>query len=192
MTTTCCLGADRQQQFRRFAALEPGLARSPSRGSIFSTALTRPPIRAIPSAAFCSSPPRCPTSRPRPPSETFSVQPWNQYGTKNTYVSSQTSASVGDRDQRVLMAAQRQFSGRLSAAADLHDQCGRLPRARSGTIPALNKQGVVADVVGTGALLHTQQTTANLKLAYDFAPTVRAPIRSASGTTTRIPGRRPI
>ncbi len=33
-----------------------------------------------------------------------------------------------------------------------------------GTIPALNKQGLVADVVGTGALIHTQQTTANLKV----------------------------
>jgi iron complex outermembrane receptor protein len=29
--------------------------------------------------------------------ETFSVQPWNQYGTKDTYTSSQTTLSVGDR-----------------------------------------------------------------------------------------------
>ena len=29
--------------------------------------------------------------------ETVSVMPWNQYGTKDTYVSSQTSASAGNR-----------------------------------------------------------------------------------------------
>ena len=51
----------------------------------------------------------------------------------------------------------------LSAAADLHDQRDAPPAGTTGTIPALNKQGVVADVVGTGALIHTQQTTANLK-----------------------------
>ena len=44
------------------------------------------------------------------------------------------------------------------------------PAGTTGTIAALNKQGVAADVVGTGALIHTQQTTANLKFAYDFLP----------------------
>ena len=38
----------------------------------------------------------------------------------------------------------------------------------------MNKQGLVADVVGTGALPHTQQTTANFKVAYDLSSTVRA------------------
>ena len=30
--------------------------------------------------------------------ETVSVMPWNQYGTKDTYVTSQTSAAAGDRN----------------------------------------------------------------------------------------------
>ena len=48
------------------------------------------------------------------------------------------------------------------------------PRERRALIPALNKQGVVADVIGTGALTHTQQATANFKVAYDLSSTVRA------------------
>ena len=54
--------------------------------------------------------------------ETVSVMPWNQYGTKDTYVTSQTSAAAGDRNGRVVVARQRQLSRQLPAAADLHDQ----------------------------------------------------------------------
>jgi iron complex outermembrane receptor protein len=38
----------------------------------------------------------------------------------------------------------------------------------------LNKQGVIANVVGTGALAHSQQDSANLRLAYDVSPLVQA------------------
>ena len=48
------------------------------------------------------------------------------------------------------------------------------PANTAGTFPALNKQGVVADVVGTGALAHSQQTSGNLRLAYDVTPLVQA------------------
>ena len=47
------LGADRQQQFRRFAALESDFVRTRSRGSIFSTARSPLPIPATRSAACC-------------------------------------------------------------------------------------------------------------------------------------------
>ena len=50
----------------------------------------------------------------------------------------------------------------------------RHPAGTTGTIPALNKQGLVADVIGTGALIHTQQTTAHPTVAYDLSSTVRA------------------
>ena len=33
--------------------------------------------------------------------ETVSIMPWNQYGTKDTYVTSQTSAAAGNRDGRL-------------------------------------------------------------------------------------------
>jgi iron complex outermembrane recepter protein len=48
------------------------------------------------------------------------------------------------------------------------------PGGTTGTYLALNKQGLVADVVGTGALIHSQQVAANLKLAYDILPGVTA------------------
>ena len=41
--------------------------------------------------------------------------------------------------------------------------------------------------IGTGALTHTQQATANFKVAYDLSSTVRATYSPASGTTCRIP-----
>ena len=51
---------------------------------------------------------------------------------------------------------------------------GTIPAGTTGTFPALNKQGVPANVVGTGTLAHSQQTSANLRLAYDVSPLVQA------------------
>ena len=45
--------------------------------------------------------------------QTVSVQPWHQYGTKNTYATSQTSMSVGDRNGAFSWLLQRQLAGRL-------------------------------------------------------------------------------
>ena len=65
--------------------------------------------------------------------ETVSVMPWNQYGTKDTYVTSQTSACGGRPQWRALLAVHRQLPGQLSAAADLHDQ--RLDSGRHDAEP---------------------------------------------------------
>lgn len=105
--------------------------------------------------------------------ETVSFMPFHQYGTRDTYVSSQTSASIGDK--------KGPFSWFLSASfQDSHQQPltyttnGTVPAGTIGTFRALNKQGVVANVVGTGALAQSQQTAVNLKMALDVAPAVRA------------------
>jgi iron complex outermembrane receptor protein len=105
--------------------------------------------------------------------ETVSIMPWNQYGTKDTYVSSQTSAAAGDRKGALswLLSANYQDSYQQPLTYTTN---GSIPPGTTGTIPALNKQGVVADVVGTGALAHSQQTSANLRLAYDISPLVQA------------------
>lgn len=105
--------------------------------------------------------------------ETLSVQPWHQYGTKDTFVTSQTAGSVGDRSgafswllsANVLDGAMQPLSYVTSA---------RAPTGTFGTIPALNKQGLPANVIGAGGLIHTRQTAMNLKLAYDVLPAVRA------------------
>ena len=101
--------------------------------------------------------------------ETESIQPWNQYKTKNTYATSATAMSVGNRDGKLSWL----FSANYLDAFEqplTYTTNATPPAGTTGTIAALNKQGLPADVVGTGALIHTRQTTANLKVAYDFLP----------------------
>jgi iron complex outermembrane receptor protein len=105
--------------------------------------------------------------------ETVSVMPWNQYGTKDTYVTRQTSAAAGDRNGK--------FSWLVSANyLDSYQQPltyttnGSAPAGTTGTIAALNKLGQVADVVGTGTLAHSQQTSGNIRVVYDLTPLVQA------------------
>jgi iron complex outermembrane receptor protein len=105
--------------------------------------------------------------------ETVSVMPWNQYGIKDTYVSSQTSAAAGDRKGALswLLSANYQDTYQQPLTYTTN---ATIPAGTTGTFPALNKQGLPANVVGTGALAHSQQTSANLRLAYDVSPLVQA------------------
>ena len=105
--------------------------------------------------------------------ETVSIMPWNQYGTKDTYVSSQTSAAAGDRKGALswLLSANYQDTYQQPLTYTTN---GTIPAGTTGTFPALNKQGLPANVVGTGALAHSQQTSANLRFAYDVSPLVQA------------------
>jgi iron complex outermembrane recepter protein len=105
--------------------------------------------------------------------ETVSVMPWNQYGTKDTYVSSQTSAAAGDRKGPLswLITANYQDTYQQPLTYTTN---ATIPAGTTGTFPALNKQGVPANVVGTGTLAHSQQTAGNIRLAYDVSPLVQA------------------
>ena len=99
--------------------------------------------------------------------QTVSVQPWHQYDTKNTYADSVTSMFVGNRDGRLSWFVAANFLDGFQQPLT-YTTVAAPPAGTSGTIAALNKQGVVADVVGTGALIHTQQTSANFKAVYDL------------------------
>jgi iron complex outermembrane recepter protein len=105
--------------------------------------------------------------------ETVSVMPWNQYGTKDTYVTSQTSASAGNRNGALSWLVSANYLDSYQQPLT-YTTNGSIPAGTTGTFPALNKQGLVADVVGTGALAHSQQTSGNLKLAYDVTPLAQA------------------
>jgi iron complex outermembrane receptor protein len=105
--------------------------------------------------------------------ETVSVMPWNQYGTKDTYVTSQTSAAAGDRKGPLSWLVSANYLDSYQQPLT-YTTNGTIPGGTSGTFPALNKQGVPANVVGTGALAHSRQTSANLRLAYDVSPLVQA------------------
>ena len=112
--------------------------------------------------------------------QTVSIQPWNQYDTRNVYPSSNTSAAAGNRDGALswLVTANYQDTYQQPLTYTTNgiskaDPTG-IPAGTTGTIEALNKQGVVANVVGTGTLAHSEQAAGNLRLAYDITPTVQA------------------
>jgi iron complex outermembrane receptor protein len=109
--------------------------------------------------------------------ETVSVMPWNQYGTKDTYVTSQTSTAAGNRDGKLSWLVSANYLDSYQqplSYTTFGTTLGVGPANTTGTIAALNKTGGVANVIGTGALAHSQQTSANLRLAYDVSPLVQA------------------
>jgi iron complex outermembrane recepter protein len=112
--------------------------------------------------------------------ETVSVMPWNQYGTKDTYVTSQTSAAAGNRDGNLSWLVSANYLNSFQQpltyttnGATAANPFG-IPPGTTGTFPAENKQGVIANVVGTGILAHSQQTSGNFRVAYDLSPLVQA------------------
>lgn len=109
--------------------------------------------------------------------ETVSVMPWNQYGTKDTYVTSQTSAAAGNRDGNLswLVTANHLDSYQQPLTyTTFGTVSGVGPANTTGTIGAWNRTGGIANVIGTGALAHSQQTSGNLRVAYDISPRVQA------------------
>ena len=105
--------------------------------------------------------------------ETVSVMPWNQYGTKDTYGSTVTSAAAGNRVGNVSWLASVNYTDSYQQPLT-YTTNGSLPVGTTGGFTALNKQGLVADVVGTGALAHSQQTSGNVRVAYDVTSQVQA------------------
>ena len=105
--------------------------------------------------------------------ETVSVMPWDQYGTKDTYVTSQTSAAAGNRDGKLSWLVSANYLDSYQQPLT-YTTNGSAPAGTTGTFSALNKLGQVADVVGTGALAHSQQTSGNIRVAYDVTPLVQA------------------
>jgi iron complex outermembrane recepter protein len=105
--------------------------------------------------------------------ETVSIMPWNQYGTKDTYVTSQTSAAAGNRNGPLSWLVTANYLDSYQQPLT-YTTNGSIPAGTTGAFPALNKLGQVADVVGTGTLAHSQQTSGNVRLAYDVTPLVQA------------------
>jgi iron complex outermembrane receptor protein len=109
--------------------------------------------------------------------ETVSIMPWDQYGTKDTYVTSQTSAAAGDRKGPVSFLVSANYLDSYQQPltyTTFGTVLGVGPANTAGAIAALNKTGGVANVIGTGALAHSQQTSGNFKVAYDLTPLVQA------------------
>jgi iron complex outermembrane recepter protein len=105
--------------------------------------------------------------------ETVSVMPWNQYGTKDAYVSSQTSASAGNRDGKLSWLVSANYFDSFQQPLT-YTTNSTIPTRTTGAFSALNKQGLPANIVGTGILAHSQQTSGNLRLVYDVTPLLQA------------------
>jgi iron complex outermembrane receptor protein len=112
--------------------------------------------------------------------ETVSVMPWDQYGTKDVYPTSQTTAAAGNRDGNLswLISANHLDSYQQPLTYTTNGPSAGnplgIPAGTTGTFPAENKQGVIANIVGTGILAHSEQTSGNVRLAYDLSPLVQA------------------
>lgn len=105
--------------------------------------------------------------------ETVSVMPWNQYGTRDVYPTSQTSAAAGSRDGKLSWLVSANYLDSFQQPLT-YTTNSSIPAGTTGAFPAKNKVGQEADVVGAGILAHSQQTSANLRLAYDVTPLVQA------------------
>ncbi|RDS79173.1 TonB-dependent receptor [Dyella monticola] len=105
--------------------------------------------------------------------QTEAIQSFNLYGTRGTYATSKTSITAGGRDGKfswfVGASGLNSFSQPLSFITS-----GSTPAGTSGTIPARNKTGQPANVLGAGGLLHTRQLNVNGKFAYDITPWLQA------------------
>ena len=111
----------------------------------------------------------------------FFSQPFDLYGTQETYTGWQTSASLGSRSGAWswwLSASRLDSEGQpLTFPTRLRSQ-GGTPSASAvpvtGAVAGLDKSNLPWWLLGSATQYHTQQDQAKLKLAYDFAPGLRA------------------
>jgi len=99
-------------------------------------------------------------------------QDFNQYGTHDTYRSSQTAATLGNRDGD--LSWWFSFNHQDSHSQPLsYVTATTQPAGTTGGYGELNKTGGVANVYGASGLLHTVMDNAKVKLAYDLDPAWR-------------------
>jgi iron complex outermembrane receptor protein len=115
---------------------------------------------------------RMPDSFEATAKQTEAYQHFGLYGTHKDFLTSQTNATVGDRDGRLSWWLSADYLNSASQPLILITS-PQPPAGTTGSFAALNKLGASADVVGAGGLLESQMQSANLKLAYDLTPSVR-------------------
>jgi iron complex outermembrane recepter protein len=105
--------------------------------------------------------------------QTEAFQTFDFYKTRDTYRTDQSSASFGNRwgDLSVFIAAnvQNSYSQPLNWITT-----GGTPANTTGTIPQLNRIYQVANVIGAGGLLHTDQGNVKAKFVLDVTDWLKA------------------
>ena len=112
--------------------------------------------------------------------ETVSVMPWNQYGTKDTYVTSQTSAAAGNRDGRLswLVTANYldSYQQPLTYVDQRRDHCEpeRNSSGDDGNVSGAQQAGCDSQRRGRRYACPLAANCGQLRLAYDVTPLVQA------------------
>jgi iron complex outermembrane receptor protein len=105
--------------------------------------------------------------------QTEALQTYDFYNTKGHYTTSKTSVTTGGRSGKfswfVGASGLNSFSEPLSYITS-----ASIPAGTTGTIPANNKVGQPANVLGAAGLLHSRQLNLNGKFAYDLTPWLQA------------------
>jgi iron complex outermembrane recepter protein len=108
--------------------------------------------------------------------ETISVLPWDQYGTHSSFLTTQTSASAGNRDGNLSWRFTYNHLDSIQQPLTYTAISTSAPTAEptTGTITAQSKTGAAQNIVGTGTFARSVQDTANLRVVYDVLPDVHA------------------
>ncbi|MFK2890498.1 TonB-dependent receptor [Dyella flagellata] len=105
--------------------------------------------------------------------QTEAIQTYSFYGRHGNYSSSKTSVSAGGRNGKFSWFVGADGLNSFSEPLSYITSAGT-PAGTNGSIPARNKVGQAANVIGAGGLLHTRQLNLNGKFAYDFTPWLQA------------------
>ncbi len=105
--------------------------------------------------------------------QTGAAQRFSLYGTTRTFGTARTSAAIGDRFGKFSFWAGGDYENSNSQPLTFVTGAS-FPTGTTGGYTATNKLGASANVLGATGLLHTAMTNANLKLAYDFSPSLLA------------------
>lgn len=105
--------------------------------------------------------------------QTQALQSFDLYGTHGDYSTSQTSLTAGGRSGKLGWFFGANAMNSFSQPLSIITGTGT-PAGTSGTIPARNKMGQVANVYGAGGLLHTRMLDLNGELTYDITPVWKA------------------
>jgi iron complex outermembrane receptor protein len=105
--------------------------------------------------------------------QTQALQSFSLYGTRKSFGTALTDASVGDRFGKFSFWASGSYENSQSQPL-LFVTGSTFPAGTSGGYTNENKLGAPANVLGASGLLHTAMINGNVKLAYDITPTIRA------------------
>ncbi|HKH92330.1 MAG TPA: TonB-dependent receptor, partial [Gemmatimonadaceae bacterium] len=105
--------------------------------------------------------------------QTQAMQSFDLYGTDKSFMTTQTSASVGDRFGKFAFWASGNYQKSNSQPLS-YVTSGTVPTGTTGVYPDSNKLNAPANVLGASGLLNTHMTNGKIKMAYDITPTLRA------------------